>query len=70
MRYVRARIDLDYREMTYRIYVTESLKRLTRLNKGYYEFLEEYEHQKQVVTRTAEEVVDHIKQGLAKLNAH
>ena len=70
MRYVRARIDLDYREMTYRIYVTESLKRLTRLNKGYYEFLEEYEHPKKVETRTAEEVVDHIKQGLAKLNAH
>lgn len=70
MRYVKARLEIEYRELTYRIYVTETLKHLARLNIGYSELLERVSTPQKVETRTAEEVIDHIKQGLEKLKAN
>lgn len=48
------------REQVYRIYVTDALKILGGLNERYIDVF------KPVETRTAEEIINHIKAGLKK----
>lgn len=61
MRYVMARIKDDERDMIYRIYVTDSLKAIGQLDVRYYDFIKNTP----IETRSAEEIIDHIK---GKLN--
>lgn len=72
LRYVIARINLDNREMTYRFYITEGLKIISEntaayaggsvLSKSYFDVLKPQKKE----TRTAKEVIDHIKKGLSE----
>lgn len=61
MRYVIARYNQYQRDCAYRIYVTDGIKYLAGLNMRYADFL------KQEETRTAEEVIDGIRNKLGKL---
>ena len=61
MRYAMARYNAFEREYAYRIFVTDALKALAGLNVRYVDFFAPEE------TRTAEEVIGHIKDGLRKL---
>lgn len=64
MRYVEARVEQEVQEYTYRIYVTDVLKGLINTNERYYDWIT---RPRKVETRTAEEIIDNIKTGLAKL---
>jgi len=61
MRYVEARFSQYQRDWAYRIYVTDSLKHLAGLNIRYADVFAPEE------TRTAEEVIDGVKDKLRKL---
>ena len=63
MRYVKARYKEKQRELAYRIYVTDALKAHWGLNARYYDFIDD----KPQDTRTADEVVDGIRQKLTAL---
>lgn len=63
MRYVTARYNKQQRELAYRIYVTDALKVLGGLNARYYEYIDD----KPQDNRTADEVVDGIRQKLTAL---
>lgn len=61
MRYVTARYNENQRELAYRIYVTDSLKSYLGLNIRYADIFSPEE------TRTAEEVIDGVKDKLRQL---
>lgn len=63
MRYVIARFKQEYREDAYRIYVTDSLKLIGRIDQRYYDFIKP----EPVETRTADEIISNIKGKLIKL---
>lgn len=65
MRYVTARLLEESRDLTYRIYVTDSLKALTEANVRYIDLI--HQQKQKVETRTSNEIVDNIKQGLMKI---
>lgn len=66
MRYVKARLDTEYQDITYRIFVTEYLKGLGRFGgKTYRDAIAEY--YKPVETRTADEIIGGIKNKLSQL---
>lgn len=73
MRYVLARVNQNQRDEAYRICVTDSLRILTENTAaivGGKEFRFRYADlvfKKQEETRTADEVIDHIRQGLGRL---
>lgn len=58
-----ARSEENQKQHLYRIYVTDSLKAIGGLDRRYVEFLEP----PKVETRTSEEIIDHIKEGLSAL---
>lgn len=64
MRYVEARTEQEVHEYTYRIYVTDALKGLINANERYYDWITKSH---KVETRTAEEIINNIKDGLNKL---
>ena len=57
-------MEQEVQEYTYRIYVTDVLKSLISTNERYYDWIT---RPHKVETRTAEEIIDSIKTGLAKL---
>lgn len=57
-------MEQEVQEYTYRIYVTDALKGLIHTNERYYDWIT---RPRKVETRTAEEIIDNIKTGLAKL---
>lgn len=61
MRYATARYNQNRREWVYRIYVTDSLKHLAGLNIRYADVFKPEE------TRTADEIIDGIKDKLRQL---
>ena len=61
MRYVIARVNQNQREEAYRIYVTDSLKIIGGLNIRYADIFAPEE------TRTAEEIIDGVKDKLRQL---
>ena len=61
MRYVIARYNQYQREQAYRVYVTDNLKALTGLNVRYADYFVPEE------TRTADEIVDGIRNKLRQL---
>ncbi len=61
MRYVIARYNQYQREQAYRVYVTDNLKALTGLNVRYADYFGPEE------TRTADEIVDGIRNKLRQL---
>lgn len=61
MRYATARYEQNQREWLYRIYVTDSLKYLAGLNIRYADIFAPEE------TRTAEEVIEGVKDKLRQL---
>ena len=61
MRYATARYNQNQREWVYRIYVTDSLKHLAGLNIRYADVFKPEE------TRTADEIIDGIKDKLRQL---
>ena len=63
MRYLKARYEQNQREWAYRIYVTDALKSFFGLDLRYADL---FVPQK-VETRTAEEIISNISEGLAKL---
>ena len=74
MRYVIARFNEQQREMAYRIYITDSLKILSENSSNLAggsrittRFADIIKPQK-TETRTATEVIDHIRQGLGRLS--
>ena len=62
MRYVIARINEHDREQAYRIYVTDALKIIGRIDQRYYDFV----RPTKVETRTAEEIISSISEKLKK----
>ena len=62
MRYVLARYETEYQTKTYRIYVTDALKVAFGLSERYADFLKPDD------PRTAEEIVDNIKDKLREIN--
>lgn len=61
MRYVEARVEENYRETAYRIYISRSLQLIPQnkyLKKDFYEYL----NPQVVDNRSAEEIVDDIMQ--------
>ena len=65
MRYVTARLLDESRDLTYRIYVTDCLKALADGNIRYIDLIQQ--QKKKVETRTSNEIVNDIKQGLMKI---
>ncbi len=66
MRYVKARLDTEYQDMTYRIFVTEYLKELGRFDgRTYRDVIAEY--YEPIETRTADEIIGGIKNKLSQL---
>ena len=63
MRYVQGRIQKDFDEWAYRIYVTDSLKAIGHLDKRYYDLID----RTPVDTRTESEVIAHISDCLNRL---
>lgn len=63
MRYVTARYNENQRELAYRIYITDSLKAYLGLNIRYADLFTPEE------TRTAEEVIDGVKDKLRQLGS-
>lgn len=63
MRYVKARIKENERDMIYRIYITDSLKAIGGINLRYYDFIDDTP----VDTRTGDEIIDHIKNKIDSL---
>ena len=73
MRYVKAKIEKETLDKTYRIYVTDSLKMISEntakfaggnaLSKRYVDFITK----QTVETRTGEEIIDTIQDKLRKL---
>lgn len=63
MRYVTARYNENQRELAYRIYITDSLKFYLGLNIRYADIFAPEE------TRTAEEVIDGVKDKLRQLGS-
>lgn len=61
MRYVTARYNQNQRDWAYRIYVTDGLKHLASLNIRYADLFKPEE------TRTADEVIDGMKDKLRQL---
>lgn len=61
MRYVKARFNQLQRDWAYRIYVTDGLKHLAGLNIRYADIFAPEEK------RTAEEIIDGVKNGLRHL---
>lgn len=61
MRYATARYNQNQREWVYRIYVTDSLKRIAGLNIRYADVFKPKE------TRTADEIIDGIKDKLRRI---
>lgn len=66
MRYVRARLETEYQEMTYRIFVTDYFKGLGRFNGERYADIIAQVH-KPVETRNADEIISDIKFKLSQL---
>lgn len=76
MRYVLARFEQEQREEAYRIYISDGLRFISEntthsafecggkyLNLRYYDLI----YPAKQDTRTAEDIIDHIKQGLGRL---
>ena len=63
MRYVQARFKQADRDFAYRIYVTDALKIIGRIDQRYYDFIKP----RVVETRTADEIISNIKEKLIKL---
>ena len=65
MRYVLAKNHEKFEEKAYRIYVTDTLRALTGTenNPRYVEWIDTTPPE----TRTADEIINHIKDGLRKL---
>ena len=64
MRYVTARLIEESRDLTYRIYVTDALKALVS---GSVRYVDLIQRKYKVETRSPEEIVDHVKNGLLKM---
>lgn len=62
MRYFSARVVQHNHEELYRIYVTDSLKIIGRIDQRYYDFI----RPAKVETRTADEIISNIKEKLMK----
>lgn len=62
MRYVEAKVKQALEEKAYRIYVTDSLRAIIN-NPGNQRYADMIKPRK-VETRTATEIIDHIKSGL------
>lgn len=63
MRYVQGRIQKDFDDWAYRIYISDAIKTLGHLNVRYFDLID----RTPADTRTQEEVVDHISECLSKL---
>lgn len=63
MRYVESQCIREFKDSAYRIYITDALKLLGRLNVRYYDMVDLTPKD----TRTSEEVVGHISYMLDKL---
>ena len=64
MRYVTARLTEEVRDLTYRIYVTDCLKALANGQERYYDLIQ---IKRKKETRTPDEIVSDIKNGLMKM---
>lgn len=62
-----ARFTTEQREIAYRIYVTDSLKSIGRLNKRYFDLISDDFVQVHEPTETADEIVNRIKNGINNL---
>jgi len=70
MRYVKARVDTEFRELTYRIFVTDYLKGIGRFNGGP-RYAEAITNSKQPIeTRSSEEIIDSISEKLSRLGGN
>ena len=61
MRYALARWNLYQREEVYRIYMTDALKAIGNLRIRYIDYFKPEE------TRTADEIIDHLRSGLERI---
>ncbi len=64
MRYVEARLEQESRDDAYRIYVTDCLKIIGRIDQRFYDMMNQ---SKTVETRTADEIITSISEKLAKV---
>jgi len=66
MRYVRARFEKEFRDLTYRVFVTDYLKGIGRFDGQRY--LDAVNSAlKPVETRSADEIIDNIRSKLSQL---
>lgn len=63
MRYVKAQVEQEVQEYAYRIYVTDALKGLIGHTERYYDWIKP----QKTDNRTADEIINDIKEGLNKL---
>lgn len=61
---MQSRYEMDKRDRMYRLYITDALKAIGQLDRRYYDLI----HEKDMETRTPEEIIDHVKSGLRKLS--
>ena len=60
MRYVSAQIRLNRREEAYRIYITDAIKSVWRLNKRYLDIIDPPKEEK----RTSEDIINHMRKKI------
>ena len=65
MRYVAARLEIESRDLAYRIYITEGIKALANINMSYTDLIARSKKVKE--NRTPEEIIGNIKNGLSKI---